>query len=621
VYPHHPIPTMPLQQKLQQQIAKLDYFPRTFQLIWAASRYWTLAWLGLLLVQGVLPAATVYLTRSIVDSIVAVAGANISPSSIQTLLLPALLMAGVLLLGEGLQGASEWVRTAQSELVQDHISGLVHQQAIAIDYGCYESAEYNDYLERARQGASSRALGLLENTGSVLQNSITLFTMAIVLIQYGIGLPLLLVVSALPAFYVALQTNVSQYKWSRRSTTVRRRLQYYEFLLLGTWSAAELRIFNFGPHFMGEYQRLRKILRHEQLKLIQDQSLRRVGAGLVSLVIAALSLGWIGSQVLMGLIKLGDLALFYQAFTQGQKVIKALLNSLGQIYKNSLFINDLFEYLQLKPQIADPPLPLPTPNPLRHGIQLKDVTFRYPGSAAPVLNGFNLTLPAGQVVAIVGDNGAGKSTLLKLLCRLYDPELGSIEMDGTDIRHFSVADLRRLITVLFQDPNDYHLTVAENVTLGDLSAQVTPAAIEHATRITGIHDKIMRLPHGYESMLGKWFPDGNDLSGGEWQRLALARAFLRKAQLIILDEPTSAMDPWSEFDWLERFRSIAEGRTAVVITHRFTLAMRADIIHVMRAGQIVESGSHDQLLRQGGFYAQSWQEQMQAHTGATVAHR
>jgi ATP-binding cassette, subfamily B, bacterial len=599
--------------RLSSSIAQLSYLPQTFSLIWAASRNWTLAWIVLLVFQGLLPTAAVYLTRQLVDSLVMVAGAGISTASIQTALFPVALMAGVLLLTEFLHGASEWIRTAQSELVQDYISGLIHEQSIAIDFGCYESSDYNDRLNRAREGASGRSLLLLENAGSLLQNSITLFAMAAILIPYGIWLPVLLFISAIPAFYVALRLNLQQYRWSQRTTTDRRRLQYYELLLTNSWSAAEIRLFNSGPFFQAAYQRIRQRLRHEQMKLIQDQSIGRLGAGIIALLFAGAALAWMGRQVLLGIITLGDLALFYQAFNKGQAIAKSILGSLGQIYKNSLFIGNLFEFLQLKPQIVDPLHPQPVPLPIKQGIHFQNLTFRYPGSSEATLENFNLTIPAGKIVAIVGDNGAGKSTLIKLLCRFYDPESGRIQIDGIDLRDFAIADLRRVITVLFQSPIPYHVSVAQNITLGDIFATPSQTEIEAAARGAGIHDKIMRLPQGYDSQLGKWFPGGTDLSGGEWQRLALARAFLRKAQLIILDEPTSAMDPWAEFDWLERFRKMSNDRTALVITHRFTLAMRADIIHVMKEGRIVESGSHNDLLVKDGFYAKSWKEQMQAN--------
>ncbi|HIK49572.1 MAG TPA: ABC transporter ATP-binding protein, partial [Oscillatoriales cyanobacterium M59_W2019_021] len=510
------------------------------------------------------------------------------------------------------QGAIEWIRTAQSEFVQDYISTLVHNQSIAIDFSCYESSEYNDRLNRARDGASSRSLALLENSGNLLQNSITLLTMAAILIPYGAWLPLILFASALPAFYIVLHLNKRQHAWWQKTTIDRRRLQYYEMLLTASWVAAELRVFNLGSYFRSAYQMLRYRLRSEQLELARDQSLGRLGAGIVSLLISGLGLAWMGRQILLGALTLGDLALFYQAFNRGQTLMRSLLGNLAQIYKNSLFIGNLFEFLHLEPQIVDPPQPLSLPPSLQQGIRFRQITFRYPESDRPVLENFNLDIPAGKIVAIVGDNGAGKSTLVKLLCRLYDPESGSIELDGIDLRDFAVADLRGHITVLFQFPIAYYLTAQENITLSNLANTPTPDEIEAAARSAGIHETLTRLPQGYNTLLGKWFAGGTELSGGQWQRLALARAFLRRAPIAILDEPTSAMDPWAERDWLDRFRDFAQNRTSLVITHRFTLAMRADIIHVMRKGRIVESGNHTELLARDGFYAQSWKSQMQS---------
>ena len=598
--------------RVNQVITQLYYWPRTFSLVWSASQNWTIAWVVLLVVQGLLPVATVYLSRLLVNSLVTVIGAGISWKSIQTILLPVALMAGVLLITEVLRSLIEWIRTAQSELVQDHISTLVHEKSVAVDLAFYESSEYYDHLNRARSDASGRSLALLENSGSLLQNSITLLAMAAILLAYGVWLPAFLLFSTLPAFYVMLRLNRHHHRWWQRTTTDRRWLQYYELLLTNSAVAAELRLFNLGSYFQSAYQKLRQRLRTEHLKLVKDQTLGRLGAGVIALSISGLAVAWMAQQVLLGIITLGDLALLYQAFNQGQNLMRSLLGNLGEIYKNTLFIGDLFEFLQLEPKVVSPPEPLPIPLLLQEGIRFGQVTFRYPGSDRAVLTDFDLTIPAGKIVAIVGDNGAGKSTLIKLLCRFYDPEAGSIELDGIDLRDFSVEELRSLITVLFQFPIPYYVSAAQNIALGDLAAAPSAAEIETAARGAGVHEIIMRLSQGYDTLLGKWFPGGADLSGGEWQRLALARSFLRRSQIIILDEPTSAMDPWAEFDWLERFRTLANGRTAVVITHRFTLAMRADIIHVMRNGQIVESGNHDELLAQGGLYAQSWTAQMQS---------
>lgn len=580
--------------------------------MWAASRYWTVAWMVLLLIQGLLPAASISLTPQVVNALVAVSGSGVSAANVQKILVPVGLMAGIMLVGEVLGSGAEWIRTAQSELVQDYVTGLIQKQSVTVDYGFYEYSEYNDKLDRAREGASGRSLALLENTGSLLQNSVTLFAMAAVLVRYGLALPIILIISAFPAFYVLTYFNKLQYQWSQRTTTDRRWLMYYDYLLTRSATAAEVRLFDYADYFQSSYNNLRRRLRHEQFHLLKLQTLGRFVAAIIALIISGAAIAWMGRLVLLGSLTLGDLALFFQAFNQGQGIIKSLLSSLGQIYRNSLFIGNLFEFLQIQPKIVDQPNSLPVPSIPKQGIHFREVTFRYPGIEEPVLNNFNLMLPAGKIVVIVGDNGAGKSTLIKLLCRFYDPESGSIELDGIDIRQYSLKELRRLITVLFQSPIPYYTTVSENIALGDIWAASNQVEIEAAAKASGIHDKIMRMPQGYNTILGKLFPEGTELSGGQWQRLALARAFFRRAQIIILDEPTSAMDPWAEFDWLERFRTLASDRTAIVITHRFTLAMRADIIHVMRAGQIVESGNHDELLALDGLYAESWKSQMQA---------
>ncbi|MEB3210532.1 MAG: ABC transporter ATP-binding protein [Leptolyngbyaceae bacterium] len=599
-------------------IARLAQMPKTWHLVWRASRYWTVAWMAVLILQGLLPAATVYLSRSVVDGLVATAGAGLSQESIQPVLVPVLLIAGAMLLTEILNSTLQWIRTAQSELVRDYISALVHTQSIEVDFGFYESSEFYDHLDRARSDAGGRSIALLESTGSLLQGSITLLSLVALLLPYGIGMPLLLLTSALPAFYVMLRLNRQHHAWWRQTTTDRRRLQYYEMLLTISQSAAEIRLFRLGDYFQSAYQTLRARLRNEHIRLIRNQSLGRFAAGAIALLITGIALCWMGRQVLLGLFTLGDVALFYQAFSQSKGILSNLLSNLGQIYRNSLFVNDLFTFLHLRPQVVDPPTPRSFPNPLTTELRFKNVSFSYPGADQPVLTDFNLTVPVGKVVAIVGDNGAGKSTLIKLLCRFYDPDTGAIEFDGVDLRQMAVEDLRQHITVLFQMPVPYYLTAADNITLGDLSNRATQQEIKTAAKGAGVHEAIAHLPQGYDTLMGKWFPGGTELSGGQWQRLALARAFFRRAPMIVLDEPTSAMDPWAEFDWLERFRTLAQGRTALVITHRFTLAMRADVIHVMRKGQIVESGSHDELLAQNGLYAQSWRSQMHTHPNPSV---
>jgi len=604
-----------LNNKLRKFFAQLAYVPYTLRLILSAARGWTIAWSILLIVQGVLPAVQVYLVRPLVNSIVVVIQSGGSWETVRPTFFLAMLMAAVTVLAQVLQSVMEWVRSAQAELIRDYLSGLIHGKAISLDLAFYESPQYHDLMERAQRDLSNRPLALLESSGSLLQNSITLLAIGFLLFPYGWWLPVVLFVSTLPAFYVVLRFNRRYHRWWEKTTSDRRRTQYYDMLLTHSAIAAELRLFDIGPYFQSAYQTLRQRLRLEQLALSQKQSLARLGAGFAGILISGVALLWVVWQVMQGLMNLGDLTLFYQSFNRGQNLLGSLLGRLGQIYNNTLFLGNLFEFLELKPRVTDPAQPVPRPVKLQDGIHFKQLSFRYPGSERDVFKDFNLTIPAGKVVAIVGANGAGKSTLIKLLCRLYDPVDGCIELDGINLRDLALKDLRRLITAMFQFPVLYFTIAAENIRLGDLTAAYDLTKIEAAARRAGADEFISRLPQKYETQLGKWFADGSELSGGEWQRLALARAFYRQAEIMILDEPTSLLDSWSEIDWFDRFRELAHGRTAIIITHRFTIAKNADIIYVMDQGQIVEMGDHETLLAQGGRYAQSWLMQTQNHGG------
>jgi len=598
--------------KVRGAVAQLRYLPRALELVWESARYRTLLWIGLLLVQGLLPVATVYLTRSLVNGLVAAVAAGGVWKSVRPVLVVAGLVAAILLLSESLRIATRWIRAAQSELIQDHISSLIHQKSVAVDLAFYETPEFYDHLHRARGDASHRPIALVESLGSLLQNGLTLLAMGAVLIPFGYWLPPALLLSTLPVFFVVLQHTLRQHEWRVRTTADERRTWYYDWLLTSGESAAELRLFDLGDHFRSAYQAVRARLRNERLELAKDQSLAELGALGVSLVITGGATAWMVWQVLKGQTTLGDLALFYQAFNQGQRLMHSLLENAGQLYANSLFLGDLFGFLALEPRVVDAPRVLPAPLRIREGIHFDRVSFRYPGSDRMALDDFTLTIPAGQIVAVLGPNGAGKSTLIKLLCRLYDPDGGHIEIDGVDLRDLPIQGMRRLVTVMFQEPVCYNATVAENIHLGDRRAPGSMAEIAPAARAAAADEIVGRLPGGYETPLGRWFDNGAELSRGEWQRIALARAFFRNSPIILLDEPTGAMDSWAESDWLERFHRLAAGRIAVVITHRLTTATRADVIHVMHDGRIVESGRHEELLARGGRYAESWALQVEA---------
>ena len=597
-------------EKISKASRQFPHYIRALRLIWDAAPGLTFVWAILLVILGVLPIASIYLTKLVVNSFANTVKLGSSWENIRPLIIEIVLMAVILILTELFQSLLEWIRAAQSEYIQDYITGLIHNKSIEVDLGFYETPEYFDHLQRAQSDASSRSLALLENTGSLLQNSITLIGIAALLIQYSIWLLVFLIVAALPTLYVALRFNQRYHQWWKETTADRRWTQYYNSLLTSNYIAAEIRLYDLGPNFKAIYQNFRIRLRSERLDLIKRQSLARLVAGMFALLISGVAVIWIGWWTIQGLFNLGDLALFYQSYSRGQYIFSALLSSLGQIYTNSLFVGDLFEFLGLEKTIADPSEPVPPPSVLVKGIEFRQVTFTYPGSDRKVFQDFNIDFPAGQITAIVGENGAGKSTLVKLICRLYDPQGGNIEIDGEDIRKFSVSQLRRLISVLFQLPFTYYATASQNIAIGDLSYLADKAEIKESAKNAGAHTVISRLPKGYDTLLGKLFVGGSELSVGEWQRVALARSFLRRAQIIVLDEPTSFMDSWAEASWMENFHSLVHGRTAIVITHRFTTARHADIIHVMREGKIIESGSHEELIAFNGFYAKSWEKQV-----------
>jgi len=602
-----------LTSKLRRARAQLPYLPRALNLVWTAARGWTIVWIALLLVQGLLPAAIVTLTKVLVDSLVAAVDAGGAWDDIRGPLLLALLMAGFLLLTELLRAVSRFVRTAQGELVSDHISGLIHARAVAADLAHYETPEYHDRLHRARVDSRHRAVALVENLGTLLQNSITLIAMAAVLIQFGWWVPLALIGSTIPALLVVTRFAVERHRWIMKITEDNRRSWYYDWIITHREAAPEIRLFNLGDHFSGIYQSLRARLRGERLTIAKKEAGAEMLAGSFALVIMGAALGWMVVRTLRGAATLGGLAMFFQAFSQGQKLMRSLLETLGQAVSNTLFMENLFEFLEVEPAITEPETPTPTPGDQALAIRFNDITFRYPSADSPILESFNLEIPPGQITALLGVNGAGKSTLFKLLCRLYDPTSGTVEIGGEDIRTLELAELRRLVTVLFQDPVRYSETVRRNIGLGDTATTHPDDDINASIEAAGAQSLIDRLPDGIDTLLGSWFSGGTELSGGEWQRISLARAVLRDARILLLDEPTSAMDSWAETDWVNRFRDLAKGRTAIIISHRLTTAMKADMIHVMDHGTIIESGSHHDLLNQGGRYAEAWRAQMKAH--------
>jgi ATP-binding cassette, subfamily B, bacterial len=592
---------------------QLAYLPDAVAVVRRVAPGWTVLWLVVLVLMGLIPGALVYLAKDLVDALVAALAHGTAWEYLQPFLFLAALVGVLLVLLDALSAVSGWIGATVRERVRDELSALIHGKALEVDYAFFEQADYHDNLHRARAVGATHLMALLERGGASLTHVTALAAIAVVLLPFGWWLPLALAGTAVPVVLVLMSHQWRLHRFWMNRTQDRRWLDYYDWMLTLDQAAAEMRIYALGDTFREAYRTLRSRLRGEELALERRHVWATLGASAATLVVSAAVLAFVAHRVLSGHGSLGEFALFYQAFSRGRSAASGVLTEAGAALSSLLYLGSLFDFLALKPAVLDPPRPRTFPLSTHHHLGFNEVTFAYPGSERPALQNFSLQIPAGRITAVVGGNGAGKSTLINLLCRFYDPQEGCVSLDGTDIRLFRQADLRAAVCVLFQHPVSYRATAGESIALGNMNGSRTAEEIERAARAAGAHDIISRLPHGYDTLLGKWFADGVELSSGEHQRIALARAFLRPAPIVLLDEPTSFMDPWAEADWIARLRTLLRGRTVLLITHRFTTALHADVINVMFRGRIVETGSHRELIAAGGFYASSWAAQTGAH--------
>ncbi len=596
-----------LRLKIQQTL-RLE---RAFRLVWQSGPGWTLASIVLLVVQGLLPLLSIYLTKLVVDAVTTgLASPDKGAAFRQALLLIAL--AGLLTLVTALcSSIAELVRTMQAQVVTDHMQGILHAKAIKVDLESYENAQYYDALQRARQEAPFRPTRIVNGLAEFGQNGVSLLAMVGLLFSFHWGIPGILFIAAIPAVFVRLRYADKMYHWQRQRTSIERQAWYFSSMLTGDRYAKEIRLFDLGTLFMRRYRHLRQRLRQEILTIATSRSIANLGAEAIAGLVVFGAYALIVYQTIQGILTIGDLVLYHQALKRGQSALQGMFSSLANLYENNLFLSNLYEFLDLEPKVVEPLHPQPVPRPMRTGIAFDHVSFQYPSSTRKALEDITLTIRPGETVALVGENGSGKTTLIKLLCRLYDPSTGSITFDGIDLRQFETAALRREISVIFQDYAKYHLTAQENIWLGNIDLPPGHKRIATAALSAGADEVITKLPQGYETILGKWFETGEELSIGQWQKVALARAFLRDAQIIILDEPTSALDAKAEAEVFERFRQLVLGRTAILISHRLSTVKMADCVYVLENGKIVESGNHDELIQRGGTYARLFETQAQ----------
>lgn len=592
---------------------KLNLFKnlkRAINLVWQSTPLWTTLSLILLLIQGLLPLLSLYLMKLIIDAVTAgISGGNniiissIKQSAFSQVLLFVALAGLTALFADLCRSLSSYASEAQSQIVTDFVHDLLHAKSIELDLEYYENSQFYNALHRAQQEAIYRPNRILTSLVQLAQNAISLIAIAGLLISLHWSIAAILFAAGLPSLFVRFKHTGKLYK-KQRSWTIPERIAYYFHLMLTNDSyAKEVRLFNLGSLFRRRYQNLRTQIRQEKLTLSQQRNLAELMSQASSTLAVYGACGFIAYQTIQGQITLGGLVMYYQGFQRGQTFLREMLANLASLYENSLFLSLLYEFLDLKQAVVEPLSPQTVPNPMQKGIKFENISFHYPHSNRALLEDINLTIKAGETVALVGENGAGKTTLIKLLCRLYDPTSGSITIDGINLKELTTTEWRREISVVFQDYVRYNLTAQENIGFGNINLLQETENIIKAAQESGADRVISKLPKGYNTTLGTQFDEGEELSIGEWQKVAIARAFLRQAQILILDEPTSALDAKAEYEVFEQFRQLIKGKTAILISHRLSTVKMVDRIFVLQNGKIVETGTHAELINLNGTYA------------------
>lgn len=601
---------------IRQKFHYMLQVDRAVRLVWESGPGLTVVNILLIVIQGALPLLSLYLMKLIVDSVTAGLTAPDPAAAFKQTALFIVLAAATVLFGSLLQAVSSLVNEAQSQRLTDHVQSLIHAKSIELDLAYYENSAYYDSLHRAQREGAYRPAKIVSGLANLAQNTISLIAMIGLLVSFSKGIAAVLFLAAVPGILVKMKHSDTLYRWQRGRTTTERFADFYNWMITGIQFAKEIRLFNLGRLFSKRFADLRKLLRVERIQLSRRRAFAELGAQAGGTVAVFAAFAYIARHTINGLISLGDMVMYYQAFQRGLNNLRQLLAGLAGLYEDNLFLSNLYEFLEQKPGVVEPEKPVPISQSLRSGIVFEGVRFRYPGSEREVLKGVDLRLNPGEVVALVGENGSGKTTLAKLLCRLYDPTEGQILLDGVELRDFPLIDLRREISVIFQDYARYPLTARENIWFGDTARPVDDSGIQDAARKTGVDEAIAALPRGYDTILGKWFEGGEELSIGEWQKLALARAFLRDTQIVVLDEPTSAMDAIAEAEVFTSFKKVLEGRTALLISHRFSTVRMADRIYVLTEGKITESGTHKDLMLIGGTYSKMYTSQARNYSDA-----
>lgn len=587
---------------LQQSLAVFRYSGLAIALVWTTSRFLTIAFGILTLSAGLLPAAVAYIGKLIVDAVISASQnhAGINDSYRPLLYVSAEAIAVALLIGSqrGLTVCQSLLRV----LLGQRVNELILEKAITLELRHFEDSEFYDKITNVRREASTRPLSLVNRTFGLVQSTLSLVTYGVLLVQFSLGAVVVLILAAMPAFFAETKFAGEAFRLFRWRAPETRQQHYLETLIAREDFAKEVKLYQLGEMLLGRYRDIFNKLYHEDRNLTIRRGLWGYLLSLLSTGAFYIAYAWIVVETVAGRISLGEMTMYLTVFRQGQTTFSGMLTSIGGMYEDNLYLSNLYEFLE-----EEVPKPkgkaIKGINP-KDGLRFENVTFTYPGNLQPTLKNICFHLKPKEKLAIVGENGSGKTTLIKLLTRLYTPESGRILLDGLDLEQWDVNVLRQRIGVIFQDFVRYQFTVGENIGVGDVDRIEDRELWQIAAKKGMVLPFIEKLPAGFATQLGKWFKGGQELSGGQWQKIALSRAFMRtKADILVLDEPTSAMDAQAEYEIFNHFRTLTKNQMVILISHRFSTVRMADKILVMAAGEVVEQGTHQELLQTGGRYA------------------
>ena len=627
-------------ENLKQAVAGTTAaLPQVLRLVWEASRPVTIGLFVTTALAGIIPTISVGITLMLTNAVVAGIKINsfhqpdhvrFADLGVTWLPGPTLSSVGMIvflallqLIVFALSALLNTLRNICQQLLQNSVSMriqlMVMEKAASLDLPFYEDPASYDLLRRAQNDSINRPVLMIATAFGLLQTLLTLVTMIVLLFGVSWILAVAVLLSPIPAFIADTRYGWRGYNIARWGSRLLRRMNYMVNLVTTDSFAKEVKLFGLGHYFIERYRLIATAFYDSQRSQVVRRYMTGFALGNISTIVTSLTYLYIALQAIAGRLSLGSLTAYTQAAVQVQNSIQSVLSGFSGMYEHNLYLNNLVELMAKEPSMPVAATPVPVPQPMRGEIRFENVSFAYPGAQNQALSNLSFSVKAGETLAVVGRNGAGKTTLFKLICRLYDPLEGRILIDGIDIKDFEPDELRRQIGAMFQDYVDYQATAAENIGLGNLPEIANRDAVVSASKQAGSDELIAHLPEGYDTALGKWFDAGVNLSGGEWQKVALARAFMREdARILLLDEPTSALDAQAEYDLFERLRSLTHGRTAVYISHRFSTVRRADRIVFLEHGRLVEEGTHEELIRLNGRYARLFRMQAAAYTGEDV---